>query len=401
MHAHGHPHDSPRHAAPEPRRLRRLAWLVLAPVAAAVAVAMVLLWPAGGLPERTATSADEELSGRVAAVRAVECAGGPATGDGAAAADERCGEVDVDLPASGSDSGGRVTVPLPTGVGTPQVGVGDDVVLTRGTTPDGVVYAIVDQQRGTGMWVLVAAFVLALVAFGRWRGVSSLVGLAVTFGVLGAFVVPAVLAGESPLLVAIVGSTAVIVVVLPLTHGLSLTTVVAVVGTLLSFLVTGLVGALSVSALHLSGVTDDIAMSVGSRFEVDMAGLLLAGIVIGAVGVLDDVTVTQASTVAELARADPHATARQLFAGGQRVGRAHVASVVNTIVLAYAGSSLPLIVLTLADTASLGGVVTDQFVAQEVVRSIVGTLGLVAAVPITTALAAVLLAGRGTRTRTS
>lgn len=368
--------------------MRRVAWLVLAPLVAAVALAMALLWPAGGLPERSGATADEELQGRVTAVQSVECAGGPATGEGAAAADEDCREASLDL-----EGGASVTVPVPTGAGAPEVATGDDVVVTRGTTPDGVVYAIVDQQRGTGMWVLVGAFVLALVAFGRWRGVSSLVGLAVTFGVLGGFVVPAVLAGESPLLVAIVGSAAVIVVVLPLTHGISLTTVVAVVGTLLSFLVTGLVGALSVSALHLSGITDDVAMSVATRFDVQMSGLLLAGIVIGAVGVLDDVTVTQASTVAELARADPGYTARQLFAGGQRVGRAHVASVVNTIVLAYAGSSLPLIVLTLVDTASLGGVVTDQFVAQEVVRSIVGTLGLVAAVPITTALAAVLLRG--------
>jgi uncharacterized membrane protein len=384
-----HSHASPRHAAPEPRRRRRVAWLVLAPLAATVALAMTLLWPTGGLPEQGATSADEELQGRVTAVQSVACAGGPATGEGAATADEDCREASVELEGGGAG----VTVPVPTGAGAPEVEAGDDVVVTRGATPDGVVYAIVDQQRGTGMWVLVGAFVLALVAFGRWRGVSSLVGLAVTFGVLGGFVVPAVLAGESPLLVAVVGSAAVIVVVLPLTHGVSLTTVAAVVGTLLSFVVTGLVGALSVSALHLSGITDDVAMSVATRFDVQMSGLLLAGIVIGAVGVLDDVTVTQASTVAELARADPGATARQLFAGGQRVGRAHVASVVNTIVLAYAGSSLPLIVLTLADTASLGGVVTDQFVAQEVVRSIVGTLGLIAAVPITTALAAVLLRG--------
>ena len=126
---------------------------------------------------------------------------------------------------------------------------------------------------------------------------------------------------------------------------------------------------------------------------VNTEGLLLAGIVIGSLGVLDDVTVTQSATVAELARANPAYGALQLFRAGSRVGRSHIASVVNTIVLAYAGSALPLLILIVANTESLGSVVTDQIIAQEVVRSVVATLGLVAAVPLTTGLAALVLRG--------
>jgi uncharacterized membrane protein len=144
----------------------------------------------------------------------------------------------------------------------------------------------------------------------------------------------------------------------------------------------------SVAALHLTGVTDDLSTSVGAGQGVDMRGLLLAGIVIGSLGVLDDVTVTQSATVAEIARADPSAGFARLFRAGSRVGRAHVASVVNTIVLAYAGSSLPLLVLLVADNGSLTAVVPTQVVAQEIVRSSVATIGLIAAVPLTTALAA-------------
>ncbi len=176
----------------------------------------------------------------------------------------------------------------------------------RTTRPTGTSYAIVDHQRTTGLWVLAAAFVVALLAFGRWQGATALVGLAVTFGVLLLFVVPAILDGRSPLLVAIVGASAIMLSVLYLTHGFSLSTTVALVGTLASFTLTGLLSALAVAGLHLTGsLTDDISMAVEVAHGVDMEGLLLAGIVIGSLGVLDDVTVTQAVTVAELGAGQP------------------------------------------------------------------------------------------------
>ena len=250
-------------------------------------------------------------------------------------------------------------------------------------------------RRAIELWVLAAAFTLALLAFGRWRGLRALGGLAVTFVVLVYFVVPAILAGESPLLVAIVGSSAVMLMVLYLTHGFTLSTTVAVLGTIASFVLTGLLAALAVRAMHLTGVTDSADAAVAVIRGVDMSGLLLAGIVIGTLGVLDDVTVTQSVTVGELSRANPKYTVRELYGAANRVGRSHIASVVNTIILAYAGASLPLFILIAADTSSIGAVLTGPLLAQEIVRSAVATIGLIAAVPITNILAAVALRHRG------
>ncbi len=372
-------------------RTPRVAWLVLAPIALLTLVAMVWLWPTGDVVPDEQGSADQ-YEGRISAIERSECTE-ELTDDV-----NGCGTATVSLETPEDDPRDEpvdtAEVPLPNGPGAPEVEEGDDVVLILNETPDGESYAIVDHQRGTGLAVLAGAFVLAMVAFGRWRGVSALAGLGVTFLLLLYFVVPAILDGSPPLLVAIVGSAAIMLTVLYLTHGLGATTTVAVLGTLASLTLTGLLSALAVSALHLTGVTDDLSLAVGMTQGVNTEGLLLAGIVIGSLGVLDDVTVTQSATVAELARANPAYGALQLFRAGSRVGRSHIASVVNTIVLAYAGSALPLLILIVANTESLGSVVTDQIIAQEVVRSVVATLGLVAAVPLTTGLAAVVLRAR-------
>ncbi len=148
------------------------------------------------------------------------------------------------------------------------------------------------------------------------------------------------------------GSAAITLTVLYLTHGVTMTSTVAVIGTLVSLALTGALAAFSVSALTLSGITDDISASVSDRYGITMSGLLVASIVIGSVGVLDDVTVTQASIVSELARANPSYGFRQLYGAASRIGRSHIASVVNTIVLAYAGASLPLLILVAADNPS-------------------------------------------------
>ena len=220
------------------------------------------------------------------------------------------------------------------------------------------------------------------------RGLTALAGLAVTFAVLLFFIVPAILAGEQPLLVAIVGSAAIMLAVLYLTHGVNTATSVAVLGTLASLALTALLSATAVGTMYLSGATDEQANYVNIVHHVNLQGLLLAGILIGSLGVLDDVTVTQAATVTELARANPSYRFGQLYRAATRVGRAHIASVINTIILAYAGASLPLLILITESSQPLGQTLSNQLVAQELVRSAVGTLGLIAAVPITTALAA-------------
>ena len=345
--------------------MRRLAVAVIVPIAIATLAALVWLWPSDGVVKTAQESGGEQLNGRVISAEAEPCPEGQPAGD-------RCGTLRVRL-GQGSDSE-VVETPLPSGPGAPPIAEGEDVVVLRFATPEGAEYAVVDHQRARPLWVLGIAFTLALVAFGRWRGLSALVGLGVTFALLVYFVVPAILGGQPPLLVAIVGSAAIMLTVLYLTHGFSLSTTVAVLGTLIS--------------LTLTGVLYDLSTSVGMSLEINMQGLLLAGIVIGSLGVLDDVTVTQAATVTELAQANPAYGFMDLYRAASRVGRSHIASVVNTIVLAYAGSSLPLLILIVSSDNSLGGALTDQVIAQEIARSAVATLGLVAAVPITTLLAA-------------
>ncbi|MBM6404610.1 YibE/F family protein [Phycicoccus sp. CSK15P-2] len=358
--------------------MTRVAWAVLAPLAVLTVVGLVVLWPSSApVPERP--SAAQEFDGVVLALEPQECP------EDAPEASGGCGTVTVRVDAP--DGEREVEAPLSTAPGAPELEVGDEVVVAAAETPEGYLYGVVDHQRGPQLWALLAALGLALVAFGRWRGLTALVGLGITFVVLLAFIVPAVIAGEAPVLVALVGASAVTLSVLYLTHGVSLSTTVAVMGTMASLGLTAALSEVAVGALHLTGVTDDISTAVTSTYGIDPRGLLVASIIIGSVGVLDDVTVTQAATVTELGRANPSYRFAELYGAAARVGRSHIASVVNTIVLAYAGSSLPLLVLVVADNGSLAGAATTQLIAQEVVRSAVATIGLIAAVPLTTALA--------------
>jgi uncharacterized membrane protein len=253
-------------------------------------------------------------------------------------------------------------------------------------------YSIRDVERGRPMVLLAALFVGVVVAFGRWQGIRSLVGLALSFAVIVGFVVPSILAGHSPVSVGLVGALAIMIVSLYLSHGVAPKTTAAVVGTALALGLTALLSAAFVSAATLTGLASDEARN--ANFElggISLRGLLLAGIVIGGLGVLDDVTTSQASLVSELHRANPAARTAELLRGALSVGRDHVAATVNTLFLAYAGASLPLLVLFVTANEPLGSVVTTEVVAVEVVRTLCGSVGLIAAVPLTTVLAAMLV----------
>lgn len=369
----------------------RLALAVLAPIAVLAVVAMVWLWP-DGPDSQQPWQGPPRVSADVVKVVPEPC---PALPEGTqappgAATPTVCGTVVLRL-TSGSDAGGEVVTDIPSGPGAPTIRSGDHVVVIYlEDALSGTPYQIIDHQRGSRLWLLLAVFALAVIAFGRWRGLTALAGLAVTFAILLLFVVPAILDGRSPLLVAIVGAAAIMLVVLYLTHGFTVPTTMAVLGTLAALTLTGLLSAVTTAALKLTGVGSEESSFLTIMFaDVNMQGLLLAGILIGSLGVLDDVAVTQAYTVDELARANPALRFVGLYRAATRVGRAHIASVINTIVLAYAGASLPLMILVASGNQPLGEVLTSEFIAQEVVRSVVGTLGLIAAVPITTALAAV------------
>jgi uncharacterized membrane protein len=389
---HEHPPSAPAavthtHAGPAAsRRTRRLVTAVLVPAAIATLIGLIALWP--DRPESTPAGDGQRALGTVTALAEQACGAGAAPG-------ERCGTASVRI-TEGPGAPDLQTVDLPTGPGAPRLAVGDDVVLLF--SPDAVAggraWAVVDLQRSAPMLWLVALTVAVILAFGRWRGLASLAGLAVSFAVLLLFVLPAILDGAPPLLVAVVGAAAIMFAALYLTHGVTVHTSVAVAGTLVSLVLTGVLGAAFTGLLRLSGVSgEESAYLSVSRGDLDLRGLLLAGIVIGALGVLDDVTVTQAVTVAEMA-AGGQGSRWQLYRAAIRVGRAHVGSAVNTIVLAYAGASLPLLLLISAGGRPVGDLLTGEFLASEILRSAVGTVGLVASVPITTALAVLVAESR-------
>jgi uncharacterized membrane protein len=252
-------------------------------------------------------------------------------------------------------------------------------------------YNIQDLERGRPLLVLAALFVGAVVAFGRWQGIRSLVGLGLSFVVIVGFVVPAILRGHSPVLVAVTGAMAIMLISLYLSHGTGPKTTAAVVGTALALGLTALLAIAFVAAACLTGLASDEAL--GASFVVgglSLRGLLLAGIIIGGLGVLDDVTMSQASLVTELHQANPTAGFAALVGGALRVGRDHIAATVNTLFLAYAGAALPSLILFVIGQDSLGTVATTEIVAVEVVRALCGSVGLIAAVPLTTVLAALV-----------
>lgn len=400
-HGHGHGHGP---AAPVSGHLRKVIAAVLIPFAAAVAVGLVVLWPGGAPPHRhTGVGLDQHTeSGRVVKMEETDCAkagagqAGPqgqqgATGTGASAEQGPCRTAVVEV-TSGPDKGRSFTDVVHPGAPR-QYTVGQEVVLAYAPkAPENLRYSVTDVDRDVPMALLAGVFALAVVVIGRLRGVFALVALAISFGVLTLFILPAVLQGSDPLLVAVVGGSAIMLIALYMCHGLNARTSVAVLGTLTSLLVIGLLGAAFIDWAHLTGNTDDQTGLVHGLYPgIEIKGLLLAGIIIGSLGVLDDVTVTQTSAVWELKEADPHASWRKLYGAAMRIGRDHIASVVNTLVMAYAGASLPLLLLFSIADSGVGTVATSEVVAEEVVRTLVGSIGLVLSVPVTTVLAALVV----------
>jgi uncharacterized membrane protein len=257
-------------------------------------------------------------------------------------------------------------------------------------------YSFFDYQRSGSLIWLVAMFVAAVLLLGRWRGLGALGGLIFSLLVIVVFTLPAVLDGANPVAVALVTASLIAFASLFLAHGFDLATAVALLSTFASLVVTALLAWLFVGAAHLTGLTDDSSILLGGLASgVDPRGILLAGIVIGALGVLDDVTVTQVSAVWELKRLQPSLSTHELVAPAMRIGRDHISSTVNTLFLAYAGAALPLLLLFTEAGQGFANVATREVVATEVVRALVGSIGLIASVPIATWLAAAVASGRG------
>ena len=357
----------------------------------ATAVGMLALWPSlDEVPRDTQGVPPASVEATITDIVRYEGETDPFSGESG-----RRAEITLRLD-TGEEAGEQVVVD--TGLdGYPPLEVGDRVEATRSTFEDGVEqYFITDLVRGPSLLVLLAVFAAAVLLVSRWQGLRALVGLGISLVIVFRFVVPAILAGSPPFLVALVGSSAVLLTTLPLAHGINVKTSSAIVATAVALAATIGLGALFIDAAALTGFSSEDA--VLARFAVtdlDLRGLVLAGLVISALGVLDDVTVAQASTVLALRRARPDASRRTIVAQAMVVGRDHIASTVNTLVLAYVGASLALLLVFWTGGLPLGDVLTSEIVAEEVVKTLVGSLGILAAVPLTTVLAASVAAGAG------
>ena len=279
----------------------------------------------------------------------------------------------------------------------PRYKVGDEVILNVSQQgEEGAFIAVADRYRVAPLALLLAIFAVAVTLVGGWRGVRSLLALALTLGIIIRIVVPLLLAGWAPVPLAVVSATIVTIITFALTEGFRPTTVAAALGTFLSLALTALL-AVAFNTLAeftvLQGSPDLVYLQTAGRAELDLGGLLLAAVIFGALGILDDVTVTQAATVHELHEADPRVGRSVLFWRSMNVGRSHISATVNTLALAYVGASLPLIVLLNAGQQDPILAASGEVIAVEIVKAVVGSIGIVAAVPATTAMA-VLLVGR-------
>ena len=393
---------------PVDRRTRVALAVVLVAAAVATVAGLVLLWPSGPAPD-TDAAAGNAVPGvtypkaDVIGVEPFACSirgGGsgvdvgsldPEAPDGGPSG--TCAHLEVEV-ASGAGTGDTATIDVSDVVHETGIDEGDVVQLVRVPGEQGEAsYAFFDLDRGLPLALLAAAFALVVVAVARMRGLLALVGLVVAGVVLVQFILPALLRGEEAWAVGLVGSSAILFVVLYLAHGPSVRTSTALLGTLVGVSLTAAIGAGAVELAGLTGLSEESGSLSFLAGEVNLQGLLTCGIIIAGLGVLNDVTITQASAVWELRGADPTLSRRALYVSAMRIGRDHIASTVYTIVFAYAGSALVVLLLIEIYQRGLLDVIVTEPLAEEVVRTVASGIGLVLAVPVTTAIAVAAASG--------
>jgi uncharacterized membrane protein len=400
-HSHGSAADAPPDAAALGRRRRavQLMLFLLVPIGLATLVGLVVLWP-GGEQSAAQRAADSFLPpgttypvGTVVSLESQDC--GEATSGGQ---DLTCA-IAVLVVGEGQGESDYVQVELPPEVVAMDVEVGDELVLNRdpGIDGGGPTYQFQDFARGTPIVVLALAFVLVVGLVARLRGLLAILGLGFAFLVLLTFMLPALLAGGSPMWVTLVGSSAIMFVVLYLAHGFSARTTTALIGTLAGLALTAVLGSIAVAAARLTGFANENTLQL-QQYDptLNFTGLVLAGIVVAGLGVLNDVTITQASAVWQLHEVSPETGWRELFRRGMAIGRDHIASTIYTIVFAYAGAALPLLLLFEIYQRPFWTVLTGSEVGEEVIRTLVGAIALVLAVPLTTVVGALIATAAAT-----
>jgi uncharacterized membrane protein len=395
---HSHSHTGPVPLSP---LAARIVVIALAAIGLATVIGAVLLWPNGGkvdipLPfQNGAGGAVTTEGGHVVSTSLADC-GSPSAGQVLTASPApgiagsgTCVQTMVTIE-SGPNRGANTLLEFSPGPGQPNLLAGDTIRIFRQVDQQGTTsYGFYDYERTWPLIALAAVFAIVIVAVARWRGLRALVGIVVAFAVLVIFLLPALRDGAPAVPVALVASAAILFAVIYLAHGVSLRTSAALLGTLTAMLLAGGLSWAAIELAHLTGLSEDQNNEVAAYMgHINIQGLLLAGFIIGSLGVLNDVTITQASAVFELAHADD--SRKQIFLRAMRIGSDHIASTVYTLVLAYAGSSLPLLLLFSVANRSLSDVLTSESVAIEIARSAVGGIALALSVPLTTAIAAIL-----------
>lgn len=271
--------------------------------------------------------------------------------------------------------------------------IGDKVLVTPNIDETGKeTFFITDYVRAGKLYYIIFFFFLAVIAVAKKQGLKAIVGLLATFVVLMKFIVPRILAGSDPVFISIVGSLVILTVTIYLVHGLNAKSSAAILGTLLSLIVTGVLAVIFTNLTRLTGFAQEesvFLINIGAR-ALNIKGLLLAGMIIGALGVLDDLAVSQASIAEQIQKANPELPTGEIYKRAMKVGVDHVSSIVNTLVLAYAGASLPILILftvNSADGLTFNQAINNEAIATEIVRTVAGSVGLILAVPITTFIA--------------
>jgi uncharacterized membrane protein len=406
---HGHAHSQDTNTPPDAATLaaRRKANFLLAaillPVTVLTLIGMLALWPSGDRsgvtvvdPYATAPGVSFE-TGTVQRVETETCPSSQsaieAGGEG-----QQCLVAYTEPKAGGPLQPVEITPEIAQSRG---VDVGDSIryLNLSEIMPDQPGTLIfVDFVRSVPMVLLAVLYAVVVVAVARWRGFRAILGLAGAFVVLAQFVLPGLVEGKPPLLLGLIGSVMIMVGVLYFAHGFSARTSTALLGTMFGLGVTALMAAWATDAAYLTGVGDeDTYQLVNMSDTISLSGVIMCGLIISGLGVLNDVTITQSSAVWEMYELAPHASARRLFTGAMRVGRDHIASTVYTIAFAYAGAALPVLILVSLYERPLFDTLSSGELAEEIVRTLVGSIGLVLAIPMTTLIAVLVVKATGIR----
>lgn len=416
---HGHSHGHTEQLEPSPQALaarKRANWLlvaVLAPLAVLTIVAMLVMWPSGSKAGISLASPYQAApgvtfdTGKIQAVTQENCSqGAPAPGTDQSNGAQQQGSQCTFASTQPDKGGSPVKVVINPDVAKSHgVKAGDSIRYLNLSGVQGAAagngspsYVFLDFVRNVPMALLAILYAVVVIAVARWRGFRALLGLAGAYVVLVSFMLPGLVEGKPPLLVALVGSTAIMMGVLYFAHGFSARTSTALLGTIFGLGITALLAAWATDAANLTGVgSHDAAALVNMSDKISISGIILCGLIISGLGVLNDVTITQSSAVWELYELAPGTSARTLFTSAMRIGRDHIASTVYTIAFAYAGAALPILIIVMLYDRPLVDALTSAELSEEVIRTLVGSIGLVLAIPVTTLIAVLVVKATGPR----